>query len=51
MSIFFLIQFAVISHQSVKAGGSGAAIAVWFLISAFLAEIKGHLEVLGDAVI
>lgn len=47
----FLIQFTVITQCFVKAVNEAGAISAWFLISAFLAEIKGHLEVLRDAVI
>ncbi len=43
----------IYSNNSLLGKGSKwwHAISVWFLISAFLAEIKGHLEVLRDAVI
>lgn len=43
----------IYSNNSLLGKGSKwwCTISVWFLISAFLAEIKGHLEVLRDAVI
>lgn len=49
----FVFSHPIYSNKSLLGKGSKwvCAISVWILISAFLVKIKGHLEVLRDAVI